>query len=50
MKTVDIKKHQIHVFTVTEHNILTAGKKIDRRKSRHKDINFLSVVLQDDLS
>ena len=54
MKTVDIKKHQIHVFAVTERNILTAKKvnkvhvlyrKKDRRKSRHKDINFLPVVL-----
>ena len=58
MKTVDIKKHQIHVFAVTERNILTAKKvnkvlhrkKIDRHKSRHKDIKFLPVVLQDELS
>ena len=51
MKTVDIKKHQIHVFAVTERNILTAKKvkkvlhRKKRRKSRHKDINFLPVVL-----
>ena len=62
MKTVDINKHQIHVFAVTERNILTAKmvnkvlhrkkkkKKKKRRKSTHKDINFLPVALLDELS
>ena len=38
MKTVDIKKHQIHAFAVTERNILTAKmvNKVLHRKKKNK--------------
>ena len=52
MKTVDIKKHQIHVYAVRERNILTA--KVLRRKKLTGvkvdiKINVLPFVLQNEL-
>ena len=57
MKRVDIKKHQIPAYAVTERIHLTLKKvdtlivrdNVDRRKSRRKIINFLPVVEQNEL-